>query len=280
MCGIYGQFNFRDGAPVVDRELRQATRTIAHRGPDDEGFYLSGPIGLGFRRLSIIDLAGGHQPMTDQQRTVWVVFNGEIYNFAELRAQPEARGHVFQTRSDTEVLVHGYKEWGEDLFDHLNGMFGVAIWDERAQKLVLARDAMGIKPVYYRLDAGSIFFGSEIRPLLCGDYGIDVDPAARQRGAAVVADLDGHLVGGAADALGLDLEDGGDVAHRRLEDVERLAARAATHLLEGVVDDLLRDALLAPEHHAVDELRGQDGLVDRIRHRFSLAHHRPSRHDL
>jgi asparagine synthase (glutamine-hydrolysing) len=128
--------------------------------------------------LSIIDLAGGHQPMTDQQRTVWVVFNGEIYNFAELRAQLEARGHVFQTRSDTEVLVHGYKEWGEDLFDHLNGMFGVAIWDERAQKLVLARDAMGIKPVYYRLESGSLFFGSEIRPLLCGDHGIEVDPAA------------------------------------------------------------------------------------------------------
>ena len=175
MCGIYGQFNFRDNAPVAERDIRQATDTIAHRGPDDEGFYVSGPIGLGFRRLSIIDLAGGHQPMCDQTRRVWVIFNGEIYNFADVRADLEKRGHVFQTRSDTEVLVHGYKEWGEGLFDRLNGMFGLAIWDESDRKLVVARDAMGIKPVYYRLEGGTLFFASEIRALTHRDHKIGID---------------------------------------------------------------------------------------------------------
>src|SRR5262245_2054912 len=178
MCGIYGQFNFRANAPVAERDLRQATATIAHRGPDDEGFYLSGSIGLGFRRLSIIDLAGGHQPMSDQTQRVWVVFNGEIYNFNEVRSDLEKRGHVFQTRSDTEVLVHGYKEWGEGLFDRLNGMFGLAIWDAAERKLVLARDAMGIKPVYYRLDGGTLVFASEIRALTHRDRKIDIDPVS------------------------------------------------------------------------------------------------------
>ena len=119
--------------------------SIAHRGPDDEGYFISGPIGLGFRRLSIIDLAGGHQPMADAEETVWVIFNGEIYNFKELRAELEARGHHFRTNCDTEVIVHGYKEWGTDVFNHLNGMFGLAIWDVKKKRLVVARDAMGIK---------------------------------------------------------------------------------------------------------------------------------------
>jgi asparagine synthase (glutamine-hydrolysing) len=178
MCGIYGQFNFRDNTPLVEQDIRRATDTIAHRGPDDEGFYVSGPIGLGFRRLSIIDLAGGHQPMSDQDRRVWVIFNGEIYNFADVRSHLEKRGHVFQTRSDTEVLVHGYKEWGEALFDRLNGMFGLAIWDETERKLVVARDAMGIKPVYYRLEGGTLVFASEIRALTHRDSRIDIDPVS------------------------------------------------------------------------------------------------------
>src|SRR5262245_57350796 len=109
MCGIYGQFNVRTNRPVVGSDVRDATRTIAHRGPDDEGFYLEGPLGFGFRRLSIIDLGGGHQPMADAQESVWLVFNGEIYNFQELRDFLESKGHVFRTRSDTEVIIHGYK---------------------------------------------------------------------------------------------------------------------------------------------------------------------------
>ena len=152
---------------------------ISHRGPDDDGYFVRGPIGLGFRRLSIIDLAGGHQPMSDVDQTVWVIFNGEIYNFKELRAELEAHGHVFQTNSDTEVIVHGYKQWGTEVFGRLNGMFGLAIWDARRRRLVVARDAMGIKLVYYKVASGRLSFGSEIRALLAADLPRpDVDPAA------------------------------------------------------------------------------------------------------
>jgi len=180
MCGICGQYNFGgDRAAVGVQGIEAMTRTIAHRGPDDEGYLTEGPLGLGFRRLSIIDLAGGHQPMSDVEKTVWVIFNGEIYNFRELRAQLESRGHRFRTSSDTEAIVHGYKEWGTDVFDRLNGMFGVAIWDVRRQRLVLARDAMGIKLIYYAIRNGSVWFGSEMRPVLAGlDQRPEVDPVA------------------------------------------------------------------------------------------------------
>ena len=165
MCGICGQFNFRDSAPVARRDIEVMTRTIVHRGPDDEGYYIKGPIGLGFRRLSIIDLGGGHQPMSDREETVWVVFNGEIYNFLEVRSELEDHGHVFRTNSDTEVIVHGYKQWGDKVLNRLNGMFGLAVWDKRQRRLVLARDPFGIKPVYYRIDGGRLYFGSEMRPI-------------------------------------------------------------------------------------------------------------------
>jgi len=141
-------------------------RSIAHRGPDDEGYFFGGSVGLGFRRLSIIDLSGGHQPMADAEETVWVVFNGEIYNFPELKHELESFGHVFRTRSDTEVIVHGYKQWGDDVLNHLNGMFGLAIWDVRKKRLVVARDPFGIKLVYYHLNNGELLFGSEIRAVL------------------------------------------------------------------------------------------------------------------
>ena len=163
MCGICGQYNFGDRAPVLRENLEVMARSIAHRGPDDEGYYLAGPLGLGFRRLSIIDLAGGHQPMSDREETVWVVFNGEIYNFPELRRELEGYGHRFRTNSDTEVIVYGYKQWGEEVFDHLNGMFGLAIWDAAKEKLVIARDRFGIKMIYYRIDGECLYFGSEIR---------------------------------------------------------------------------------------------------------------------
>ena len=143
--------------------------SIAHRGPDDEGYFVSGPIGLGFRRLSIIDLAGGHQPMADAEETVWVIFNGEIYNFKELRLELEQLGYCFRTNCDTEVIVHGYREWGTDVFNHLNGMFGLAIWDVKKKRLVVARDAMGIKLVYYRISGNQLTFGSEIRAILAAE---------------------------------------------------------------------------------------------------------------
>jgi len=179
MCGICGQLNFGDRAPVVLHDVEQMTKTLAHRGPDDEGYFVSGPVGLGFRRLSIIDLGGGHQPMSDAEETVWVIFNGEIYNFHELRQELEGRGHRFLTKSDTEVIVHGYKQWGTGVFDRLNGMFGVAIWDVQRQRLVLARDAMGIKLVYYAVRDGVVWFGSEMRPIIAAlKHRPEIDPVA------------------------------------------------------------------------------------------------------
>jgi asparagine synthase (glutamine-hydrolysing) len=179
MCGIAGQFNYARGERVDPDVIRRMTASITHRGPDDEGYLISGALGLGFRRLSIIDLSGGHQPMADAEQTVWIIFNGEIYNFKELRAELEQRGHRFQTRSDTEVIIHGYKEWGTDVFGRLNGMFGVAIWDVARKRLVVARDAMGIKLVYFRQANGQLVFGSEIRAVLASDMSTpDVDPVA------------------------------------------------------------------------------------------------------
>jgi len=179
MCGICGQFNFASDEPVESDMIRRMADSIAHRGPDDEGYFISGPLGLGFRRLSIIDLAGGHQPMSDAEQTVWVVFNGEIYNYKELRAELQAKGHQFRTNSDTEVIIHGYKQWGTDALNHLNGMFGLAIWDVKKRRLVVARDAMGIKLIYYRLAGGELTFGSEIRPILTSEiHEPEVDPIA------------------------------------------------------------------------------------------------------
>jgi asparagine synthase (glutamine-hydrolysing) len=179
MCGIAGQFNFGRNEVIDRATIARMTHSIFHRGPDDEGYFISGPLGFGFRRLSIIDLAGGHQPMSDAEESVWVIFNGEIYNFKELRADLEGRGHRFRTNSDTEVIVHGYREWGTDVFSRLNGMFGLAIWDARKKRLIVARDAMGIKLVYYRIDSGQLTFGSEIRAVLAAEsFEHEVDPVA------------------------------------------------------------------------------------------------------
>jgi asparagine synthase (glutamine-hydrolysing) len=151
--------------------IRRMARTMFHRGPDDEGYFFDGSLGFGFRRLSIIDLGGGHQPMSDGEESVWVVFNGEIYNYLELRAELEKFGHKFRTSSDTEVIIHGYKQWGNEVFNHLNGMFGAGIWDVRRKKLLVARDPMGIKLIYYKLADGTLTFGSEIRPVLAAEGG-------------------------------------------------------------------------------------------------------------
>jgi asparagine synthase (glutamine-hydrolysing) len=177
MCGICGQYNFGDRAPVFRQNIERMANSISHRGPDDSGYHVDGPLGLGFRRLSIIDLKGGHQPMSDQEESVWVVFNGEIYNFPELKSELEAFGHIFRTRSDTEVIVHGYKQWGDDVLNHLNGMFGLAIWDVRQQRLVLARDPFGIKLIYYAIENGRLYFGSEVRAVLAATgERAEVDP--------------------------------------------------------------------------------------------------------
>jgi asparagine synthase (glutamine-hydrolysing) len=166
MCGICGKLNFDRESRVTPALLKSMADSIQHRGPDDEGFFTSGQVGLGFRRLSIIDLAGGHQPLSNEDETVWIVFNGEIYNYQELRVFLLSKGHRFKTESDTEVIVHLYEEFGEACVEKLRGMFGFAIWDERRKSLFLARDRVGIKPLYYYLSKNSLLFASEIKAIL------------------------------------------------------------------------------------------------------------------
>ena len=189
MCGICGiAIPKRLNRSVCESRLVAMRDTLEHRGPDDDGYLISGSLGLGFRRLSIIDLAGGHQPMADAEHSVWVVFNGEIYNFKELRSILEQAGHRFRTQSDTEVIVHGYKQWGTGVFERLNGMFGLAIWDAVRRRLVVARDAMGIKLVYYRVANGCLTFGSEIRAVVAADHGDGGEEAEQARHDASAGD--------------------------------------------------------------------------------------------
>jgi asparagine synthase (glutamine-hydrolysing) len=162
ICGIYAD----GGAPVDERTLDAMSAVMRHRGPDGTGKYLSPGIGLGHLRLSIIDVEGGSQPIDNEDGTLQVVFNGEIYNFVELRQELEAAGHRFKTRSDTEVIVHAYEQWGRACVKRFNGMYAFALWDTKTRELFIARDHLGIKPLYY-VDLGSrILFASEIKALL------------------------------------------------------------------------------------------------------------------
>lgn len=166
MCGIVGIAALRDApGPEIDR-IRTMCQTIVHRGPDDEGIHVEGGVGLGMRRLSIIDLRGGRQPVFNEDGTIRAVFNGEIYNFRELRKELSACGHVFMTNSDTEVIVHAYEEYGEEFPARFSGMFAIALYDARARKLLLIRDHIGIKPLYYYLSNNHLVWGSEIKVLV------------------------------------------------------------------------------------------------------------------
>jgi asparagine synthase (glutamine-hydrolysing) len=166
MCGIAGRFNFDPDCPI-DREcLAAMTTTLTHRGPDSAGYYHANGVGLGHRRLSIIDLSTGDQPLSNEDGSVWVIFNGEIYNFATIRRELEAFGHVFRTHTDTEVIVHAYEQWGDDFATHFRGMFAFALYDDRRRRLLLVRDRLGIKPLIYSVLPTGIVFGSEIKALL------------------------------------------------------------------------------------------------------------------
>ncbi|HOK40230.1 MAG TPA: asparagine synthase (glutamine-hydrolyzing) [bacterium] len=167
MCGICGIYNFHSEEKVYIENLKKMNNLMVHRGPDDEGYYLSNNSGIAMRRLSIIDVEGGHQPIHNENKTIYVVCNGEIYNFKFLKNELEKKGHKFYTKSDTEVIVHLYEEKGENFIVELNGMFGLALWDENNKKLILARDHIGIKPLYYYIDNKGIIFGSEIKTILC-----------------------------------------------------------------------------------------------------------------
>ncbi|MFL6195613.1 MAG: asparagine synthase (glutamine-hydrolyzing), partial [Thermoanaerobaculia bacterium] len=166
MCGIAGMYNFRSGRPVAPSELRAMGACLAHRGPDDEGYYEEGPLGLAHKRLTILDTSRrGRQPMFTEDGQLGITFNGEVYNFLELRRELEAQGHTFQTQTDTEVILRLYQIEGEAMLARLNGMFAFAIWDRRNRVLFIARDRLGIKPLYYTITPDGIVFGSEIKAL-------------------------------------------------------------------------------------------------------------------
>lgn len=166
MCGICGIVRYDREDPVDRTLLERMTETLAHRGPDGDGYYLNGAVGLGHRRLAVIDLGTGDQPIPNEDESVWIVFNGEIYNFRALRAELEALGHRFRTNTDTECIVHLYEEYGEGCVDRLDGMFAFAIWDENRRLLFAARDRVGKKPFYYTQTPSGFIFGSEIKPIL------------------------------------------------------------------------------------------------------------------
>ncbi len=177
MCGIAGILRWQ-GPPIQSGEIEQMTRALAHRGPDGEGFLIRDRVALGHRRLSIIDVEGGKQPLSNEDETVWVTFNGEIYNYRELREILQTKGHVFRTKSDTEVIVHAYEEWADSCVERLRGMFAFAVLDERARRLFLARDQLGIKPLYYLRTNTFFAFASELQSLriLPGvDWSLDLE---------------------------------------------------------------------------------------------------------
>ncbi len=166
MCAIAGLFHYQDARPVEPQLLKRMGDIMAHRGPDDEGFFLSGPIGLAHRRLSIIDRSGGHQPMFNEDGSIVLIFNGEIYNHLDLQKELLSKGHEYRTQSDTESIIHAYETWGEDFESHLTGMFAFALWDAPRRRLVLSRDRLGIKPLYYTVQRGRLIFASEIKAIL------------------------------------------------------------------------------------------------------------------
>jgi asparagine synthase (glutamine-hydrolysing) len=180
MCGIVGAINFDSHRPVSRELIERMSDSVRHRGPDDSGCWTSGNVGLGHRRLSIIDLSSsGRNPMCNEDGTVWIVFNGEIYNFQKLRPDLEARGHKFKSRTDTEVILHAYEEYGSSCVQYLHGMFAFAIWDGRSRELLLARDRMGVKPLFYSVDAARLLFGSEIKAVVAsGDVDLSPDLAS------------------------------------------------------------------------------------------------------
>src|SRR5262245_52309685 len=171
MCGIAGIVTFDPQGRVDERRLTTMRDVMRHRGPDGEGLLVGGPVGLAHRRLSIDDVAAAHQPMSNEDASIWVVVNGEIYNHAELRPRLEARAHRYRTRSDTETILHLYEEQGDRVVDDLHGMFAFAIWDRPRQRLLLARDRLGIKPLYYALGGTELLFASEIKGLLAVSRG-------------------------------------------------------------------------------------------------------------
>ncbi|MFB3922082.1 MAG: asparagine synthase (glutamine-hydrolyzing) [Terriglobia bacterium] len=258
MCGICGIYNFETPAPADRATLKRATDAMVHRGPDDEGFFVDGAVGLGNRRLSIIDLPGGHQPIANEDETVWITFNGEIYNYRELRPDLEKRGHRFRTVSDTETIVHLYEDYGPGCLEHLRGMFAFALWDGRAKRLLVARDRLGIKPLFYRQGQGRLVFASELRALreLVGQpleiepqsvydfFGFRYIPAPGTFYRGVEKLLPGHYI--LADASGVRVERYWDIPQEEdtLRSEEDLAEEVVERLRESIRLRLIADVPL------------------------------------
>ena len=167
MCGICGKLYFDSEQKVTAEQLDRMMGAISHRGPDGQGKYLAGPVGMGHTRLAIIDLSTGRQPMANENEKIWLVYNGEVYNFHELREELIRKGHIFRSSSDTEVIIHLYEEYGTECASRLRGMFAFSLWDDAAKTLFLARDRVGIKPLYYVNTGKALVFASEIKALLC-----------------------------------------------------------------------------------------------------------------
>src|SRR6187431_653475 len=178
MCGITGIFDARGARPIARVTLHRMNESQHHRGPDEGSLHIEPGLGLGHRRLSIIDVSNGQQPIFNEDGSVVVIYNGEIYNYQELISELLALGHVFRTKSDTEVIVHAWESWGEDCVKRFRGMFAFALWDRNKKTLFLARDRLGVKPMYYAvLDDGMLLFGSELKSLLAhGGIARDIDP--------------------------------------------------------------------------------------------------------
>jgi len=254
MCGIYGRVELSaDRIEHLPADLL-AVRRLTHRGPDDEGTWYGSRVFLGMRRLSVIDLSTGHQPISNEDGTITVVYNGEIYNFAEIRDELVARGHRFTTHSDTEVIVHGYEEWGEAVLDKFNGMFALALWDERDRTLWVARDRLGVKPLYYACDERRFLFASEIKALLAHP---DLPREVESTGLLNYLSY-GHAVG--ADTIYKGIRKllpghslrvrGRDVTIREWwnaapHDEQQLSAGAYAEKLRGLLEDSVRLRLIA-----------------------------------
>jgi len=177
MCGITGTLNLTKNYPIRENDIRLMLAMLRHRGPDQFGIYMDDKVGLGSARLSIIDLSSGQQPISNEDGTIWIVFNGEIFNYIELRPELEKRGHRFCTNSDTEVIIHLYEDFGPDCLKYLNGQFAIALWDAKEQVLFLARDRLGIRPLFYTITDGALIFGSEVKSLLADNrVKVQIDP--------------------------------------------------------------------------------------------------------
>ena len=182
MCGIIGTLNLSKSYPIREDDLRQMLAMLRHRGPDQFGLYLDDQVGLGSARLSIIDLAGGQQPIANEDESLWIVFNGEIFNYVELRPELEKRGHRFATNTDTEVILHLYEDYGPNCLEYLNGQFAIALWDSQNHTLFLARDRVGIRPLFYTIVDGALIFASEIKAILADHRVIaELDPIALEQ---------------------------------------------------------------------------------------------------